>query len=360
MFATAVRIGATDLGHDFSSSESGPASRPRSIVANVALLLASLAASLVLAEGALRLSGYRPYTPVRPEIRIEPGGMLNRPDRRLGYTHLPGRYTVTFDNGDSWVTTHRADTLRVTRPEGGSDLRDRPRIWIFGCSFVHGWGLMDDETLPWKVQERLPAYDVANFGVGGYSTVQSLLQFKGALERGPAPVVAVLAYAGFHDERNTLSRHWRKATYEYEHLGTTAAPYARLGATGLQFAFDNPDYAGFGLLKLSALAELADEAYAPLELGLNRSHRVSELLVEAMAREAAAHGARFVVAGISREPETEAMIEFATKTGIPAADISVDLTRRVNRIRYDGHPSAAANVKSAERLRQLLRTVGVR
>jgi hypothetical protein len=321
----------------------------------LALLLASALVSFLGAEEGLRAAGHHPYAPRRPAIRVEPGGILNAPDPVLGYTYLPGRFEVTFDNGDSWTTTHRSDTLRTTRPPSlERRFPGRPGLWIFGCSFVHGWGLNDDETLPWRVQERFPDRDVLNFGVGGYGTVQSLLQFRRAAERGGAPAVVVLAYAGFHDERNTLSRRWRKGTCEYEHLGTTATPYARLEGDGLTFAFDRPDYTGFGLVKSSALAELVDEDWAPLEVRLRRSHEVSERLVLTFAREAAARGSLFVVAGISREPATEQMISFASDHGIPATDVSVDLTRWNHRIRWDGHPNGAANAKSAERLTTFL------
>jgi hypothetical protein len=323
---------------------------------NAALATASIVLSLGFAEAALRLGGFHPYRPARPRIAIEPGGLLTAPDPVLGFTYIPGRFRVTFDNGDSWMTTHRPDTLRITRPDGdGRASRRRPGLWIFGCSFVHGWGLNDDETLPWKLQERLPQYDVANFGVGGYGTLQSLLQLRRAFEHEAAPAVAVLAYAGFHDERNTLARRWQKAGYEYAHLGTTKSPYARIVGGALQPSFDWPDYRGFGWIKVSALAELADEAYGPLEVRLLRSHRVSELLVEQLAREAVGHGVHFVIAGISRDAGTGAMLRYAATRGIPSIDVSVDLGRWGNRIRWDGHPNGVANDKSAERLAMFLR-----
>ena len=253
-------------------------------------------------------------------IRVEPGGVLTAPDPVLGFTYLPGRFKVTFDDGDSWVLTHRLDSLRIARPVDADDaFRGRPGVWIFGCSFVHGWGLNDTETLPWKVQARLPGFDVTNFGVGGYGTVQSLLQFRRSRSRKPSPRIAIIAYAGFHDERNILSRRWRKGGYEYAHLGTTATPCVCLEGDGLRFDFD---------------------------------------LALAFAREATDAGARPVVAGISREGETEQMLRFARDHGIASVDISVDLTQRANRIRWDGHPSAVANDKSAERLTAFLATLG--
>jgi hypothetical protein len=85
---------------------------------------------------------------------VSPGGLLTGPDSVLGFTYLPGRFQVTFENGDSWLTTHGADTLRVTRSGEARAPAGRPGLWVFRCSFIHGWGLNDDETLPWKLQRR--------------------------------------------------------------------------------------------------------------------------------------------------------------------------------------------------------------
>jgi len=42
---------------------------------------------------------------------------------------------------------------------------------------------MIKKTFPWLLQERFPQYEVVNFGLNGYSTVQSLIQLREALGR---------------------------------------------------------------------------------------------------------------------------------------------------------------------------------
>jgi hypothetical protein len=336
------------------------ASGAKRIARTAALLAASLLVCCGAAEIAARARGYRPFDPGDVSIRVEPGGLYQTFDPRLGYRHLPGRFDVTFDNGDRWTATFAADALRVTRPPASVPEDDGPQIWVLGCSFVEGWGLDDADTFPWKLQQRLPGWNVRNFGVGGYGTLQSLLQFREAIGRGERPRVAVLAYGSFHDERNTRLRRWRKATLPYGRLGPLAQPYARLRSDGgLAIAFDEGSAWTHWPSRHSALAQWVDEAWSRAEDERYRSHAVSERLVAELAREAAAHDVGFVLAAIMGDPETLAMLEHGERIGVPAVDLSVDLGRPGYAIRYDGHPSARATAAYAQKLEAFLRGSGL-
>ncbi|MCZ6783311.1 MAG: hypothetical protein O7G30_08380 [Proteobacteria bacterium] len=332
--------------------------RRRLLFASVAAL-GVLTLVLVAAEVVARAAGYQPFRLVPLDILIEPGGRYQQRDPVLGFRHLPGRYRITFPNGKVWNLHHREDTLRATRPvESDDGAAYRPQLWLFGCSFVHGWGLEDDETLPWQLQERLTEFDVVNFGVGGYGTWQSFLQYQDALRTRRPPAIAVLGYAGFHDERNTRSRRWRRATYHYDQDGDAAYPYLRLDADGrLDRHFDEARYTEFALLRRSALMNLADSAYSAVEDRLLESHRVSEMIIDQFAEESRNRSIVFAVVGISRGPRTRAMLDYATRAGLPASDIAADLSKPGYAILYDGHPSALANRVQAARLASFLHVV---
>ena len=129
--------------------------------------MVGLAGALVSAEVLLRVVRGAPGPP-ELDIVIEPGGKYQAPDPVLGFRPLPGSYIGLFDHRDVWHFTNLPDTTRITRPvEAYTDTSRGPGIWVFGCSFVQGCGLSDTDTFPWKIQERFPAYDVVNFGVGG-------------------------------------------------------------------------------------------------------------------------------------------------------------------------------------------------
>jgi hypothetical protein len=316
------------------------------------------------AEAIVRSKGYGPWQRVDISIQVDPGGKFFRPHPTLGYSHIPGRFRVTLGSGYAFDVTHGPDTLRITHPLDGIDGPKQQReVWIFGCSFTHGWSLNDQETYPWLLQDRFPEYEVVNFGVSGYGTIHSLLQFRSALE-GKAPAIAVLAYAGLHDERNTFLRTRRKDIAPWNKLGPLVQPYARLNEEGgLQYSFASPEYSEFPFMRYSALAHFLEISYNQLEARWYRSHAVSEALIKEMAELAKKHGVTFVVANIYASREDlyytwlgRDMLEFAEENGIPNVDMSVDLSLPQNRnLPHDMHPSANANQQYADKLEAFLR-----
>lgn len=262
---------------------------------------------------------------------------------------------MTLGTGYSFIVTHMPNTLRITHPISNyNDDSHKQEIWIFGCSFTHGWSLDDDQTYPWLLQERLQEHEVVNFGVSGYGTIHSLIQFRDAL-KSRTPKVAVLAYAGFHDERNTFLRSRRKAVAPWNKLGPLVQPYAQLDKDGsLQYFFADVEYTEFPMMRSLALAHLLEIRWNRFEHKLRQSHEVSEALVLEMARLAQKHDVEFVVASISRDGRQ--MLEFAKRNGISSVDISVDLDAEGYRnLPHDGHPSAIANIKYADELETFLR-----
>jgi hypothetical protein len=305
-------------------------------------------------EVILRKLGVKPWRNDEVSVQVDPGGKFFRTDPTLGYSHIPGRFTVTLKSGYSFNVTHLPNTLRITHPiDSYKEPAPKKEIWVFGCSFTHGWSSNDEETYPWLLQERFPEYDVINFGVSGYGTIHSLLQFKDALQ-SKTPKVAVLAYADLHDERNTFSRNRRKSIAPWNHLGPLVQPYARIDKKGsLQYLFANVDYTEFPMMRHLALAHFIEMKYNELESKWYRSHAVSEALVEEMTKLAKKHKVKLIVANIRGG---HAMLDFAEKNGIPNVDISVDLALPENtNSPHDSHPSAIANQKYADKLERFLR-----
>jgi len=273
---------------------------------------------------------------------------LYRKDAILGFTNTPGQFVIAKGHYQ-FTITHRADSLRITRP---LDAYNHPwsfkgAIWIFGCSFTYGWSLDDAQTYPWLLQERFPDFDVVNFGVGGYGTVHSLLQLEEALKTRRPPTIAILAYGNFHDERNVMSRNWRlvvapNGPSETEHV------FARFDDLGqLKIAKIRVDQLS-PLLEHSALARLIEINLGILEDRQLRAHEVSEALIAEMNQLTSATGGRFVVADIFGD---NSILNFAAKRNILGVDIRVDLRiKENNNLPYDIHPSPIADQKYAAKL----------
>ena len=305
----------------------------------------------------VRAAGHRPWRTAADGLSVSPGGRLYVQDDVVGYTQLPGEYEVTLQTGYTFRVTHLPSGLRVTGPPANQPERDqRDEVWIFGCSFTYGLTINDDETFPWLLQERFPRHRFSNFGVNGYGTVQSLIQFREAL-KNTSPAVAIVAYAGFHDDRNTFSRSRRKYVAPWNRLGPMAMPQARLAADGeAKYSWTRVRYMPFPFMKQSALVDLVETVYNEVERGLLKSQEVSRAVMLDMRDLAREHGARFVVAGISDHPRTGGLLEYVAERDISAVDISLDLADpRFNNLPHDPHPSALANQKFAATLETYLR-----
>ena len=204
-------------------------------------------------------------------------------------------------------------------------------------------------------------YEVINFGVNGYGTVQSLIQFRQALQERRVPKLVIYAYAGFHVERNVFLRSWRRVICFFSNLGQQMVPYARLGADGkLEYYLENIQYNEFPLMRHSALMHFIEQKYDKLEENYYRSRQVTEALILEMAKIAKEKGITFVLAGITDSQGTRNMLSFARDKGIKAIDISVDLDIPGYRNSpHDIHPSALADRKYADKLEAFLRGDGL-
>ncbi|MCU0545721.1 MAG: SGNH/GDSL hydrolase family protein [Oscillatoriaceae cyanobacterium Prado104] len=307
--------------------------------------------SATSAEIVLRVAGYKPWQIENLDVAVEPKGNFFTKDVELGYKHLPGKFKVTLNGNYSFHATHLNNSLRITRAiETYNTHSNKPEIWIFGCSFTYGWSLNDSETYPWLLQEKFPSYEIVNFGVNGYGTLHSLIQFKQALQQGKKPKIAVIAYAGFHDRRNTLLRARSKQMAAWNKLGILFQPDARLADNGsFTYSMAKLEYREFPLMRVSALSHFLEINYNQFEEQLYQSREVSLAIIREFHRLAEANNVKLVVAGINAG--SAKMLEELNAGGIATVDISVDLKIPANNnLPHDLHPSAVANRQYAEKL----------
>ncbi len=95
-------------------------------------------------------------------------------------------------------------------PEGLRTVPERPErgtkacVLFFGCSFVFGWGLNDDETLPAYTSRLLGSgYQVTNFGATAYGPHQALAMLESGMAEkvtdcSGKPVFAILVGMPHH------------------------------------------------------------------------------------------------------------------------------------------------------------------
>lgn len=313
---------------------------------------------IITLEIILRLKGLQSWQKFEIHIKVSPGETLYTKHPTLGYANIPGEFTIILANGYSFKATNLPNTLRVTHPLSTYGAPgQKEEIWIFGCSCAYGWSLNDQETFPWLLQEKFPEYEVVNYGVNGYGTVQSLIQFREALARGRVPKMVVLAFASWHDDRNIFSRNWRKIIIANNKLGQLVYPYARLDRDGkLNYYLGKVEFNEFPLMEYSAFMHYIELGYNKMEERFWQIREVTKGLILEFANTAKKQQISLVVAGITQSQPTRDMLSFVRENGFKAVDMSVDLSIKENINPNDGHPSASANQKYADKLEAFLRT----
>jgi hypothetical protein len=341
-----------------AAEAAAPSLRSPRATAGLALAALALALALGAAEWIARAQGFRPWAPDPVAAEVVPGGSLYVADPLLGFALRPGAYRVTLAGGLRFRATHDARGHRITRRVEQDDATaSGTEIWIFGDSFSYGWSVSDDESFPWLLQTAFPRHRVTNFAVGGYGTLQALLQLEAALRSGAQPALVVLAHNFFHDSRNTFSSLRRREVAPWNRLGAIRHPTARLGPDGALVIGSAPvEYAELPLMRRSALANLAATAWDLLDDRRLRGHEVTRALLARFIAAARAHAATVVFTTLEASPANEPMLAFAASQGARAADVSLDLRIRANtNLPYDGHPSALAQRRYAKRLAPILR-----
>ena len=317
--------------------------------------------SLLLAEMILRMTiGLWISSP--QNIKLEPAGQFFiKKHNTLGYTNKPGEFKVTLPSGCSFRATNLFNGSRITHPLNTYPAMTRKKIWIFGCSFTYGWSLNNEQTYPWLLQEKLKDYEVVNFGVMGYSNLQSLIQFREALEKWNKPDLVIINYAAFQDVRNTGTRYW------IERMRTSAGYYLRsIKVHFMRFMKNNKpeiiympweSHLGY-LARYSALANYLDSiSNSLLDDTDYNSHEISKVIIKEFSDLCKIKGITLVIAGIglNSDYQTTEMLDYFNKQGVLTADISLPSGIKENKnLPCDTHPSAIANKQFEQKIEMFL------
>jgi hypothetical protein len=305
----------------------------RAVVGGPARVVAAALLALLLAEGALRRSGWKPRVP-HP---------LATPDQRgdawYGWMHEPSR-VQTLSYGTKQVTyVIDADGNRVLAPDPPVD-KSGPTLVFAGESITLGLGRDYAETYPALVEQRLGIPSV-NLSVTGYGNDQVYLRMRDELTRLARPLAVVTLVVPVQLVRNVepfRAHHVPRDDGSFEEVSAQPAWW-----TGSPLR-----------LLLDRLVGLhSDEAVL-----------VARATLRATARDARARGAfpLFVMTnwGPACLPDESGAppLERALFDGLDVEHVRVDLPRDWWEEEID-HPSARAHVAIADAIVEALRARGV-
>lgn len=158
------------------------------------------------AEIAARIIGWKALWNSDYQVSSTPAPWI-KGDKTLGFQLCPGDFSITLNKALTFQTKHLADG---TRWVNASDTAQQA-IHFYGCSFTYGYGVDDEETFVYLLQQEFPSWHFRNFAVPGYGTAQAIRRLEEAIRGGETPAVAVLVYSAVHAERDVMAFTWRRA-----------------------------------------------------------------------------------------------------------------------------------------------------
>lgn len=314
-------------------------------------------------EVACWIIGARPFKQEAYEIVSEPENCIIA-DSLQGFALRPGAYTVRINKGLSYKVRHNSFGRR-SMPDAQDSIR-KGTLSFFGCSYTYGMGVNDHETFPSLVAEQFPALKIENHAVPGFGTVQGLLQLKAMIEDGKAPDVVVFCYAGFHDQRNSMSPYYRRdlrlgylssSELIQEEMGSSRFPYATMqeSNTNVKHLYWNDvgvwerlrmHLASVNLV-LSVKEQIAEQSLPMKE--------VTQMLFCELKTLCDENNIEILVFGVMSNGYTKHTLEELTMHGIPTLCTEVELSDpKFNNMPFDSHPNDTAHELMATELQGFL------
>jgi hypothetical protein len=248
-----------------------------------------------------------------------------------------------------------------SRDTGYAGSGGEPWLALLGGSFVQGWGLSDEQTLAWRLQQRQRGLRVTNHGVGGYGTHQSLLVLERLLAGPNAPSVVLYGFIPLHEPRNVADAGWLESLARAGRASLVAAPSVTLDREGALVRHAPRRHPRWPLREWSALAAFG-EIVTARALAQGRSEQARDVtlqLLAAMNRSSASRGARFAVVFLWVPPDArvpyregadprprmyrgDLYARALRAEGIPMLDCSHEITPELT-VPGEGHPGAELN-----------------
>ena len=313
--------------------------RPRRSVLITARVIA-LIVGLAGAEGMLWFGGYPRWWAMEakwggaaPEYQCDPD---------LGWSLREGKFDLVWSDHPqvarytNWSGGRRATSSQQPM----SQTVKRSQVMFFGDSFIQGYEISDNETLPWIVQARHPELEVSNFGGGNFGTYQSYLAMKRWVH---GPVSAYYLFNGFHEDRNAADPNWLRVNHEAP--AGCFYPYAEISSGELKQHKSSGNVVWWLSHHLRIVALVED--YRDIFESYFRVHNkraLTEALLVKMDQIARGRGGKFTVILFDMsEAERKDYRSFLESQGIAYVDCDKPQMGDKSLRLPDGHPSGGLN-----------------
>lgn len=314
----------------------------KKVLFRVILVLIALILILAGVELGARYLGYGDYTLPERDFTVYPDTTFFIPHKTYGYKMREGKFVINQDEQLLWTSTQDKEGYRICSLLPNST---KPEIWVFGCSFTYGWGVNDEQTYPWLLQVALPDYTVKNYGVGGYSTYQNLLQLEDLLdsvETKGLPKLVVLSYSFLHDQRNTASPFWMRAVSANVNLRELQYPFARLAGDSLSYQSLPIQYKGLpGHKKLNLISILEHEGNKEEDKSLH-NREVTLRIIDKINKKCEENNIKLLLFGLDNSQDTYITLadiyKYVERPNIVVAPLDLN-SKEYTYLPIDPHPN---------------------
>ena len=147
---------------------------------------------------------------LQPDAVTIPSPMFG-PDPVLGYRAKPDKYSVIFQRTKEPGVTEKLITKVTIGNDGNRWLGDhvdnnaRPHVYIFGDSYIFGWGVNDEQTFAYLLQQNRKDLNVTLLANGGYSLTQAYLNFERLKPTLRPDDVLILGYTAYYKRRQVMA-----------------------------------------------------------------------------------------------------------------------------------------------------------
>lgn len=319
--------------------------------------------TILLLEIVLRILGVKPYFFPPFSITSDPVGSLI-PDSELGLTLNPGTYHITMNDSLEYETTRNDDSTRYTGISNAESIME-----FHGCSFTYGMGVDTDKAFPYLLQEKIKdRVRISNQAVPGYGNIQNLLSLKNRLKEGDRdiPDTIIMFYASFHDERNTLTPHYRAHLYygflnmdndikkRFNNAEQVRFPYATLEKNELVIKNSalNNLFKPLPFREYSATINMVQNILITKKTNAIPANDISVKILMDMDSLCKENDIEFIVASIVKDEVSEKTLKKLRAAGVVTFDMGIDILNdnKYNNYPYDSHPNELAHRIYADRL----------
>ena len=214
--------------------------------------------SLITIEFFLRFFVIKPWK----NISIEDPSIF-KPDSNLGWIAKEGSYNFLPINkrGEKFIMSFEKNGNRNIENINNNS---KEEILVIGGSFTQGWGVNDNETFSYKLQNKYRNFKIYNFGQGGYGTIQTYLLLKDQITKMNSPKLVIYGIIQHHEYRNIAHAGWLRMLSEYSSRGHVKTPYGYIGKNNELLIHPPIEYLNLPFRELSSIITLIEKVYMKL------------------------------------------------------------------------------------------------